>query len=101
MRIAGSPDIDGGCVWGEYEADGAWVPFSLYWPHGYTARFSIAADGTWTLEILQDGVIRARAGDVVQANTADNEPFGEPRCRVSDQTPTAVFSIDRVLRPAQ
>ena len=68
---------------------------------GYTARFAIAADRSWTLEILHDGEVRAMGGDIVQTNAASNEPFGEPKCRVSAESPLAVFSIDRIVQGGQ
>lgn len=81
--VAGSLEFDGGCVWLDHD-DG--TRSSIRWPAGYRARFTVAADGTETVELLDaDEEVVALAGDRVRGLGG---PADQPlsRCRVSNTT---------------
>lgn len=81
-RLAGSSEVDGGCVWLQVED----VEFPILWPPGYVARFD-------PVELIDaHGVVVAREGDVLEMEGGTVES-DVPRCRLGQDQITVVHTL--------
>lgn len=92
--LAGSRDVEGGCVWVDHD-DG--TQSAIRWPEGYTARFSLTTED---FELLDpSGAAVAAGGDYISYSGYQAQGDRLERCHVGDHDAVHVGSVGRYQTP--